>query len=356
MSNSPVYIKEVEITDYKCFKGKHKFSFVDENGKWCQWTVLLGNNNTGKTNLLKAIAASGLESDKNLRLKFSSSYGVTRRKSQKRRKYYDTNLLNSANLFDNYDLLNFEDWLLELDYAAKNGNGTSERAANRRNLLKEIIISEVLPEINDIRFTTDEHLDSYIEYQTKDGWHRFEALGYGYQSTLSWMMDFCNKMFDQYPDSPNPFKEPAVLLVDEIDLHLHPHWQRTVIKYLSDIFPRTQFIVTTHSPFVIQSMEKVNLYTLQREDDQVKVNHLGCQSFVGWRIEEILSEVMGLGDDIQTNTYQELMKQFEKAANSEDYKRGKETYDALKGILHPQSVERELIDIRMSQLIPDDKA
>jgi predicted ATP-binding protein involved in virulence len=168
-------------------------------------------------------------------------------------------------------------------------------------------------------------------------------------------MDFVKKLFDRYPDSENPLKESAVLLVDEIDLHLHPQWQRTVIKYLSDIFPQTQFIVTTHSPFVIQSMEKVNLYTLQREGDQVKVNHLGCRSFIGWRIEEILSEVMGLGDDIQTDTYQELMKQFEIAANNEDYQQGKAAYDALKNILHPQSVERELIDIRMSQLIPDDK-
>ena len=79
-----------------------------------------------------------------------------------------------------------------------------------------------------------------------------------------------------------------MLLVDEIDLHLHPHWQRTIIKYLTGLFPKTQFIVTTHSPFVLQSMERVNLYTLRREDDHVISTHLGIRSFVGWSIEKLL--------------------------------------------------------------------
>ncbi|OAV68745.1 putative ATP-binding protein involved in virulence [Bacteroidales bacterium Barb6XT] len=151
-------------------------------------------------------------------------------------------------------------------------------------------------------------------------------------------------------------KEPAVLLVDEIDLHLHPQWQRTIIKHLSDIFTQTQFIVTTHSPFIIQSMEKVNLYTLKRESDHTNVHHWGCRSYIGWRIEEILSEVMGLNDNIQTDIYQKLMKQFEEALGTDNYKQGKEAYDELIKILHPQSVERKLLKIQFSQLLPDDKA
>ena len=55
-----VYIKQIALKDYKCFKGENVFSFVHntDNGKFqaYQWTVLLGNNGTGKTNLLKAIA------------------------------------------------------------------------------------------------------------------------------------------------------------------------------------------------------------------------------------------------------------------------------------------------------------
>jgi hypothetical protein len=61
-------------------------------------------------------------------------------------------------------------------------------------------------------------------------------------------------------------------------------------------------------------------------------------------------------DNIQTDTYQTLMRQFNDALNEEDYRQGKQAYDGLMKILHPQSMERKLLDIQLSQLIPDDKA
>jgi len=413
----PVYIKEVALVDFKGFRGEHKFSFVDESGEWCRWTVFLGNNNTGKTNLLKAIAslepeekiseeldgkkiisynALGLNkqysSDESRfginiladakylsQLKigingfmydlthgnygqigtqnpffsnlFIDGYGVIRDIAKNGISTEKKDILNAENLFYNTKLLNFEDWLFQLDYAAKNNQ---KKAGIRRDLLKEVLTSEIFPEINDIRFVSDEKLNNYIEFQTEDGWHKMSELGYGYQATLSWMVDFCKKLFDRYPESENPLKEPAVLLVDEIDLHLHPQWQRTIIKYLSDIFTATQFIVTTHSPFILQSMENVNLYTLQREGDHTLVNHLGNRSYVGWKIEEILSEVMGLEDNVNTDQYNALIGQFDKALDADDYKKGKEAYDQLMKILHPQSAERKLLDIQFTQLTPDD--
>lgn len=402
----PVYIKEVEIVDFKCFRGENKFSFVNEAGEWCQWTVFLGNNNTGKTNLLKAIASlepwelKDSDPDDNTRYfapfnfskecfvpdedssftlnicptsdeeetiyykyKFAkassdglyeylkiSGYGVVRDIETKGISTESAARLNADNLFNNTKLINFEDWLFQLDYAAKNNQ---KKAEQRRELLKEVLTSEIFPEINDIRFTSDEKLNNYIEFKTEDGWHRLSELGYGYQATLSWMVDFCKKMFDRYPDSENPLKEPAVLLVDEIDLHLHPQWQRGIVKYLSDIFPATQFIVTTHSPFIIQSMEDVNLFTLNREGDHTVVKHLGNRKFIGWRIEEILSEIMGLEDNIQTDQYQTLINQFTEAVDDEDYKNAKSAYDGLIDILSPQSPERKLLDIQLSQLTPD---
>jgi predicted ATP-binding protein involved in virulence len=363
---SPAYIKNVWIKDFKCFKGEHNFSFVDENEDWCRWTVFLGENNTGKTNLLKAIAEL---SDRyppppsiigNIQYTMPiggwllfCGYGVVRNIEKQGIAIYDFGSSSVGNLCDHSKLINFEDWLFQLDYAAKNGNTEADK---RRERLKKVIIGGVLPGISDIRFTTDDKLNNYIEYQTKDGWYRLAELGYGYQATLSWIMDFCKKLFDIYLNSENPIEEPAALLVDEIDLHLHPQWQRSIIEYLSGIFTQTQFIVTTHSPFVIQSMKKVNLYTLRREGDHTGVQHLGCRSFVGWRIEEILSEIMGLEDNIQTDIYQKLMERFDEAVNTGNYPKGKEAYDELMKILHPQSVERKLLDIQFSQLLPDDKA
>jgi predicted ATP-binding protein involved in virulence len=257
-------------------------------------------------------------------------------------------------LIDHSKLINFEDWLFQLDYAAKNGQ---EKAAGKRELLKKALVSEIFPEIKDIRFVSDKQFNNFIQYQTKDGgWYRLSELEYGYQAMFAWMMDFAKRLFDRYPDSPNPLKEPAVLLVDEIDLHLHPYWQRTIIRYLSDLFPQTQFIVTTHSPFILQSMENVNLYTLRRDGDHTISTHLGNRSFVGWGIEEILSEVMELGDNIQTDCYQKLIKQFETALDNNDYNAAKGAYDALSKILHPSNVERKLMKMQLSQIdTPDDQ-
>jgi len=409
----PVYIKEVAITDFKGFRGKHRFSFIDEKGEWCRWTVLLGNNNTGKTNLLKAIAkfdcpASsnkkdksywpiGLKAklfgdkkkngtfsiiafcsnDKNKTICFKYAfdyyhsyktripiaerpdltiygYGVSRQIEKRGISKQNEETLNAENLFFNNNLINFEDWLFQLDYAAKNNQ---KKAAVRIDLLKSVLIGDIFPEIKNLRFISDKDLNNYIEFKTVDGWHKMSELGYGYQATLSWMADFCKKMFDRYPESPNPLKEPSVLLIDEIDLHLHPQWQRGLIKSLSDIFPQTQFIVTTHSPFIIQSMENVNLYTLNRVGDHTEVTHLGNKSYIGWKIEEILSEVMGLEDNINTDIYQELIKQFDTALDNDDYPNGKEAYEKLMQILHPQSAERKLLDIQFTQLSPaNDKA
>ena len=397
----PVYIKEVTIADFKGFRGKHLFSFVDENEEWCRWTIFLGNNNAGKTNLLKAIASlepkdvaastkekksyipvnfpGGLLSvseesrfelitsltkdnlisyqrgiaricqNKKIKNLLIYGYGVIREIEKKGISENNKNQPNASNLFNNIYLVNFEDWLFQLDYAAKN---SQEKAEQRRDVLIKVLTSEIFPEINDIRFISDEELNNYIEFKTIDGWRKMSELGYGYQATLSWMADFCKKMFDRYPNSPNPLKEPAVLLIDEIDLHLHPQWQRGLIKSLSDIFPQTQFIVTTHSPFIIQSMENVNLYTLNRVGDHTEVKHLGNKSYIGWKIEEILSEVMGLDEKIHTDRYNELIAQFDEALDNDDYAKGKEAYDKLMQILHPQSAERKLLDIQFTQLTP----
>ena len=118
----------------------------------------------------------------------------------------------------------------------------------------------------------------------------------GYQTLAVWLTDFASKLFIRYPDSPNPQEEPAIVLIDEIDLHLHPSWQRKLIGFLSGIFKNTQFIATAHSPLVVQAAGDAgaNMVLLKREGDQTIV-HQDLEDVRNWRIDQIMtSELFGL--------------------------------------------------------------
>jgi predicted ATP-binding protein involved in virulence len=203
-----------------------------------------------------------------------------------------------ASLFsDDISLLNAEEWLLQADYAAYAAkNKTIRKAAEkRRNEIRDILI-KLLPDVTDIRFSrlSEEQLRPGIEVQTPYGWVSIKDLSLGYKTLIAWMVDFASRMFDRYPDSPNPLAEPAVVLVDEIDLHLHPKWQRTLMGYLSERFPNTQFIATAHSPLVVQAAQDANIVLLQREGNHVVIEN-NVEAVRNWRVDQILtSDLFGL--------------------------------------------------------------
>jgi len=203
-----------------------------------------------------------------------------------------------ASLFsDSVELLNAEEWLLQADYAAHAGSNaaTRRRAEKRRDEIKEILI-KLLPDVKDIKFAqiTEKHPKPGIEVETHYGWVSIKDLSLGYKTLIAWMVDLASRMFERYPDSRNPLAEPAVVLVDEIDLHLHPKWQRTLMSYLSERFPNTQFIATAHSPLVVQAASDANVVLLRREGDHVVIDN-DVKDIHGWRVDQILtSDLFGL--------------------------------------------------------------
>ena len=198
---------------------------------------------------------------------------------------------NSETLFnDDAKLVNAEEWLLQLDYAASKESEIKDFAERKRNQVKEILIG-LLPDVEEIRFTTPtkENLKSSVEFKTPFGWVTIHQLSLGYKTMVAWMVDLAARMFERYPDSDNPLTEPAIVLVDEIDLHLHPKWQRKIFDYLSEKFPATQFIVTAHSPLIVQSAPKdANIVVLKKEGDHVVIDN-NIQSVYNWRLDQIMS-------------------------------------------------------------------
>jgi hypothetical protein len=146
---------------------------------------------------------------------------------------------------------------------SKQGVPGQESQARRRDQIKEILI-DILPDVDDIAFTTpsEQQPSPGVRFRTPYGLVSLRDLSLGYRTLIAWMVDFASRMFDRYPNSPNPLTEPAIVLVDEIDLHLHPKWQRSLIGFLSKRFPNTQFIVTAHSPLVVQAASNANVVLL----------------------------------------------------------------------------------------------
>ena len=276
------------------------------------------------------------------------AYGVNRKASRKTKLSSEDALENNETLFNhNVSLINLNEWLLQTDYAEKKGN---ESAQKRLDLIKKVITGDIFPELQDFRFHTDEQLNNYVEFKTEEGWFQLDDLAYGYQSTLSWIIDFCKKMFDRYPNSSNPLKEPAIVLIDEIDLHLHPEWQRSITQILSNLFPKTQFIATTHSPLVVQSLQEANVYVLNKEvTKNVSVTRMPNKTFRGWSVEDILNKVMGLKSKVKSDTYLDLIDQFDKGLDSFHYENSKKAYDELMEILPENDIQRRVLDMQIKQ-------
>lgn len=199
-----------------------------------------------------------------------------------------------ASLFsDSTELYDAEEILLALDYlAAKSGEARNEERLQR---IKEILAA-ILPDIkaeDDIEVLGPKVLGypdepSGVRFRTPYGPVPLSGLSLGYKTTLAWTVDLVSRLYERYPDSPNPMSEAAIVLIDEIDLHLHPKWQLQIIDQLTHYFPNTQFIATAHSPLVVQAATKANIAVLNRIDDQVVIQNRP-QFVKSWRVDQILT-------------------------------------------------------------------
>jgi hypothetical protein len=201
-----------------------------------------------------------------------------------------------ASLFsDDAALINSEEWLLRADYAvARSAPNNTARLEERFHLIQDTL-KQLLPDVFDIRIALadDGHPLPVAEFQTPYGWVPLKSLSLGYKTVIAWTVDLAARLIDRYPQSKDPLAEPAVVLVDEIDLHLHPKWQRTIMSFLTQRFPNTQFIATAHSPLVVQAAGNANIVLLRREGDHVVIDN-NPEIIDNWRVEQILASVFEL--------------------------------------------------------------
>jgi energy-coupling factor transporter ATP-binding protein EcfA2 len=109
----------------------------------------------------------------------------------------------------------------------------------------------------------------------------------GERSLLALALDLARRLSQANPNAADPVKQGrAVVLIDELDLHLHPRWQRTVVERLTEVFPRCQFIATTHSPQIIAGVEPEQVVLLTASGPMRPDRSLGMDS--NWILRNIM--------------------------------------------------------------------
>ncbi|KFA91041.1 hypothetical protein Q664_24635 [Archangium violaceum Cb vi76] len=157
-----------------------------------------------------------------------------------------------------------------------------------RALRAALVDSQLLPRATDIDLKGSGETKSPSDLVEK---HSFELkvgtetlrlpatwLSQGYQSTIAWVADIIGQMFWEN-GGPIPLSEmEGLVLIDEIDLHLHPKWQLGLIPTLKRVFPKLQFIVTTHSPMILPGLSREEVVILGTDKEGNVIAHESPES------------------------------------------------------------------------------
>jgi hypothetical protein len=142
------------------------------------------------------------------------------------------------------------------------------------------------------------------------------SLSDGYLTTLGWLVDVLARWMD-YADSHDiPLgpdfhrRMPCVVLIDEIDLHLHPRWQTEVITRLRNMFPMTTFVATTHNPLTLHGTQPGEVHVIRAGDDG-NLEIVQKDLPPGIRTDELLTgEWFGLSSTLDADTQRLLQEHF----------------------------------------------
>lgn len=328
-----MFLKQLELVQFKCHTHLIiDFSANDTKQPTRKTTLLLGENGTGKSAVLKAIAlvtagsnalsdllgntdswiqngkkfciinatiitAEGDERNISLTIKrgqdmreilnanaetlkrldaaiknadrnyFVLAYGASRRlnrtatKIMEKQSFYASPRTAGIHSLFNPDaaLVSLTSWAMDLDYTSS-GSGLA-------------IIKKALNEflVEDVNFKRIDKRKGQLIFSTPDGDVPLDQLSDGYQNVAAWVGDLMYCITSSFRNYKDPLKARGVLLIDEIDLHLHPKWQRRLHKFLNEKLPNFQIIVTTHSPLTAQQAKENELYALRRTANKVEL-------------------------------------------------------------------------------------
>lgn len=271
------------------------------------------------------------------------SFGATRLEKNyrgaektKQRETRETKAYKCA-LDEQVDFKGAFDWIYRYEKSFDKGSefaGTNEAFLNA--------IKDAIPAIRQIDIDTKNNEFTAQIKMSKDDepyWLTYDMMSAGFKAMINITAEIAHRCIEL-----NGFlgleavkKTPGIIMIDEVDLYLHPHWQQHILSDLQTAFPEMQFVVTTHSPFIVQSVKSQNVITL----DGVK----GDSNPDMRSIEDIAVTEMNM-DTARFPRYQQMVEQAEKYYQL--VKLGKDK------TLEARNVKKELDDIEA--LFSDDPA
>jgi hypothetical protein len=229
-------------------------------------------------------------------------------------------------------------WIVDIDYRIKDRNNRNRDRYAR--LLEEFfrVIGGLTGGLK-VEFGGVDTTSGQVTLLTDDGPVPLEAVSQGTVSLFGWIGVLMQRLYEVYEEEEHPIQHYALVLIDEIDAHMHPAWQLKLIPLLRESFPEVQFIATTHSPLVVCNIGDGAVCRFER-DEVTKVVKANRQTErpAGLGVEGLLtSEFFGLHSQLDDET-QRLLDE-------------KVAYTTKKGRLKKEDKERlKILDRKLDEI------
>lgn len=250
--------------------------------------------------------------------------------SEAKRKLDDRRCGYVGCLDQSMDVKAIQQWYMKQEHSAFVKGKKIREYENFKN-----IVSSFMKEINELENYPVIYYSRQFEelvYVDNNQEIAISKLSAGYQSLLWMVMDLAYRTCILNPELNDKSEIKGVVLIDEIDMHLHPKWQWNIIKALGVTFPNVQFIITTHSPIVISSAKEANVILL---DEEYEVTYL--PDSYGYKVDDVLTfrqESVSRPKNIQM-----IMNAIDAAVEEEDFTDAEVALAKLKDVLGENNTE-----------------
>jgi energy-coupling factor transporter ATP-binding protein EcfA2 len=224
-------------------------------------------------------------------------------------------------------------WLLRLSLDAEDRPDLNPAVAARARSLRSSFF-EVLAAFTQeltLEFSRIDRPTWQVLVRTDDGEVSLDLVSQGTSSIVGWIGTVLQRLYEIHPDSAHPKQEAAIVLIDEIDAHMHPGWQKALVPLLKKWFPRLQVIATTHSPLIVGAMAEDEVIRLRRGPDGIEPVGIG-EPLRGLRSDQILTSAAFDLESTRDADTDRLLTQYTKLlAIGKRSKEEQAEFDALAG-------------------------